>query len=112
MTFRHPLRRDMRCMVEVLQKMANVDQVESGVLNRDGWVQPFVQYRYREQDGALGTVQFVAQNSKNSKSTISFLALLNGLSTPGGPDPPDFGAGEIARQWELQCGVTAVAIYV
>jgi hypothetical protein len=100
------------------QQTPHVDQVESGVW-RYGWTRPFVQYRYEEQDGRVGTVRFVAAKPHDPKlvfeadksHAIYFLAILNGLSTPGGPDPPELGAGEIARQWPLHCAVAATAIF-
>jgi hypothetical protein len=102
-----PLRRDVRCMMQVLQKMPHVDQVESGVWNYYGLANPFVQYRYQEQDGQVGTVRFVAEERPDSKPY--WWARLNGLSS--GPYPPEFGAREIAKRWQLQCGVTAVASF-
>jgi hypothetical protein len=107
-----PFRRDVQCMMNVLQKTPRVDQVESGALLDNGWMHPFVQYHYQEQDGRAGTVRFVAQKSNASKDTIQYLALLNGLGTPGGPPPPAFGTAEIAMQWKLQCGVPAIALFV
>jgi hypothetical protein len=105
-------RRDVRCMMSVLHKTPRVDHVESGAWLDNGWMHPFVQYHYQEQDGRDGTVRLVAQALKASKDTIQYLAYLNGLSTPGGPLPPILGTGEIARQWELQCGISATAIFV
>jgi hypothetical protein len=107
-----PFRRDVQCMMNVLRNTPRVDQVQSGALLDDGWTHPFVQYHYQEQDGRAGTVRFVAQKPNASKDTIQYLALLNGLSTPGGPPPPTFGTAEIAMQWELQCRVPAMAVFV
>lgn len=101
-----PFRRDVQCMVAVLQKTPDVDQVEAGVLNSDGWVHPFVQYR----NSRGGTVRFIAQKPLDSKSTIYFIAFLNGL-VPHGMKPPDFGVGEVIRRWHLQCGVSANGLY-
>jgi hypothetical protein len=105
-------RQDVRCMMGVLHKMPRVDHVESGVWLDNGWRHPFVQYHYQELDGRDGTVRFVALTLKASKDTAQYLAYLNGLSTPGGPPPPTLGTGEIARQWELECGIFAAAIFV
>jgi hypothetical protein len=85
-----PFRRHVQCMMIVLKKTPRVDQVESGALLDDGWMHPFMQYRYQEQDGRAGTVRFVAQKLNASKDTAQYLALLNGLSTPDGPPPPTF----------------------
>jgi hypothetical protein len=90
------------------QKTPRVDQAKSGVLNSDGCLHPFVEYRYREKDGSAGMVRFVAEKSKD---TILFEALLNGLFTPGTPGPPGLGTREIAKQWKLQCGVTAIDLF-
>jgi hypothetical protein len=107
-----PFRRDVQCMLKVLHKTPRVDQVDSGVLLDNGWIHPFVQYHYQELDGRDGTVRFVAQKPNTSKDVVQYQALLNGLMTSGGPPPPAFGTGEIARQWELQCGVPAIAVFV
>lgn len=105
-------RQQVRCMVSVLHKTPRVDHVELGAWLDKGWLHPFVQYHYQEQDGRDGTVRFVAQTGQASKGSARYLAYLNGLSTPGGPLPPTLGTGEIARQWELQCGISADAIFV
>jgi hypothetical protein len=107
-----PFRRDVQCMMNVLQKTPRVDQVESGAVLDDGWMHPFVQYHYQERDGRDGTVRFVAQEMNASKDTWQYLALLNGLGTPGGPRPPTLGTEEISRQWQLQCGVIATSVFV
>jgi hypothetical protein len=107
-----PFRRDVQCMTKVLKKTPHVDQVESGALLDNGWMHPFVQYHYQEEDGRAGTVRFVAQKLNASKDAIQYLALLNGLMTLGGPPPPTFGTEEIARQWNIQCGVPAIAVFV
>jgi hypothetical protein len=86
--------------------------VESGGWLDKGWMHPFVQYHFKEPDGRGGTVRFVAQTLKASKDATQYLAYLNGLSTPGGPLAPTLGTGEITRQWELQCGISATAIFV
>jgi hypothetical protein len=57
-------------------------------MDGNGWMHPFVQYHYQEQDGRDGTVRFVAQTAKASKDTTQYLTYLNELSTPGGPLPP------------------------
>ena len=105
-------RRDVQCMMNVLKKTPRVDQAESDALLHDGWMQPIVQYRYQEEDGRAGTVRFVAQKLYDSKDTIRYLAFLSGLSTPGGPPPAAFGTAEITKQWELECGVQAIAVFV
>jgi hypothetical protein len=107
-----PFRRDVQCMMNVLKKTPRVDKADSGALFDNGWKHPFVQYRYQEQDGRTGTVRFVAQKLNASKHTIQYQALLNGLTTPSGQPPPTLGAAEIAKQWDLQCKVTAMAIFV
>jgi hypothetical protein len=107
-----PFRRDVQCMMNVLQKTPRVEQVESGAVLDDGWMRPYVQYHYQEKDGRDGTVRFVAQEMNASKDTWQYLALLNGQGTPGGPRPPTLGTEEIARHWQLQCGVTATAVFV
>jgi hypothetical protein len=107
-----PFRQEVQCMMNVLQKTPGVNQVESGALLDNGWMHPFVQYRYQEQDGRVGTVRFIAQKLNASKDTIQYLALLNGLAAPGGPPPPTYGTAEIAMQWKLQCRVPAMAVFV
>jgi hypothetical protein len=99
-------------MMAVLLRTPRVDHVESGALLDNGWMHPFVQYHYEEQDGRDGTVRFVAQRLKASTDTTHYLAYLNGLSTPGGALPPTLGTGEIAKQWGLKCGISATAIFV
>ena len=105
-------RQDVQCMMNVLQKTPRVDQVESGALLESGWMHPFVQYHYQEQDGRAGTVRFVAQKMNASKDAIQYLALLNGLTTPGESPPPTFGTAELAINWQLQCRVAAMAVFV
>jgi hypothetical protein len=87
-----------------------VDHVRSGESQTDRRIQAFAEYRYNESNGQLGVVRFVYQ-SANSKSSVYFLAVLNGLMTPGGPVPSDFGATEIERLWKLKCHVCAYTLF-
>jgi hypothetical protein len=112
-------RRDVTCMINVLRKTPRVDQVESGVIDTAGSPSPFVGYRYTEQDGRVGVVRFVARKADArfpardedvSHGTVVYWANLNGLTTPG-VVPPTFGTGEIAGQWKLRCGVSAIAVF-
>lgn len=106
-----PFRRSVQCMVEVLRTTPNVDQVESGSLKRDAQV-PFVEYRYREQDGNVGKVRFVANEANASKATVSFVGFLSGSMGPGMTSPFLFGTREITKQWRLRCGVLADVILI
>jgi hypothetical protein len=106
-----PFRRDIGCMLGVLKATPRVDQVRSGVLDRDGWLHPYVEYRYQELDGRLGTVRFVASKAASSKDKIVYWSYPGGLSTPG-VVPPSLDTVEIARHWELQCAVAAMAVFV
>ena len=83
------LRPEVQCMMNVLGTTARVDHVRSGESQTDTHIEAFVEYRYHESNGQLGVVRFVYQ-SANSKSSVYFLAVLNGLMTPGGPAPSDF----------------------
>ncbi len=98
-------------MMRVLCKTPRVDHVESGTWFNNGSMHPLLQYHYQELDGSDGTVRFVAQTVKASKNTTLYLAYLNGLSTPGGPPPATLGTGEISKQWKIQCGISATAIF-
>jgi hypothetical protein len=104
------LRPEVHCMVNVLGTTAGVDRIGSGESQSDGHIEAFVEYRYHESNGQLGVVRFVYQ-SANSESTAYFLAVLNGLMTPGGPAPPDFGATEIERLWKRKCHVRAYTLF-
>lgn len=104
-------RSPLQCMVEVLKKIPDADEVQSGVLNRASQVHPFVQYRYREEDGDVGTVTFVAENSGASKVPTYFSAFLSGRVPPGMTEPRAYGTREIVNQWRLQCGVAANVIW-
>ncbi len=105
------LRPEVQCMVNILATTAGVDDVRSGVSLTDGHIEAFVEYRYHENNGQLGAVRFIAYQSANSKNSVYFLAVLNGLSTPRGPGPSDFGARKIARLWKLKCYVSAYTLY-
>lgn len=105
------LRPAVQCMVNVLGTTASVDNVRSSVSQSDGHIEAFVEYRYRESNGQLGTVRFVAYQPTNSNNSVYFQAVLNGLMTPGGPGPPDFGATKIARLWKLKCHVSTLTLY-
>lgn len=37
--------------------------------------------------------------------------MLNGLMTPGGLAPPDYGASAVARLWGSQCHVDAYTLF-
>ena len=104
-------RGNVACMINVLVHAPRVDQVQVGVFS-DGWSRPHVQYRYRELDGRIGTVRFVADRSHLAGNTIQYVARLNGLFSPGGPMPPDLGTPEVSAQWKMKCGIVAVAVYV
>jgi hypothetical protein len=104
-------RTPLQCMAQVLKKTRNVDEVESGVLKTNGHSQPFVQYRYREEDGELGKVTFIAQNFGALKVPTYFTAFLSGLVPPGMTKPRAFGTIEIMSQWRAQCAVGANVIW-
>lgn len=105
------LRPQVQCMVNVLESTPRVDHIRSRVSQTDGHVESFVEYRYHDSNGRLGAVRFVAHQSGNSKNSIYFMAVLNGLMTPGGPGPLDFGAAKIARLWKRKCQVSAYELY-
>ena len=105
------LKPEVQCMVNVLTTTSGVDNVRSGVSQTDGHIEAFVEYRYRESNGQLGAVRFVASQSVNSNKSVYFQTVLNGLTTHGGPRPSDFGATKIARLWKLKCNVIALTLY-
>jgi hypothetical protein len=105
-------RADVTCMVDALKHTSLVDQIEVGTFNSDGWSRPFVQYRFSELDGRIGTVRFVGDRSNIAESATQYVARLNGLFTLGGPMPPDLGTREISELWKMKCGIAAVAVYV
>jgi hypothetical protein len=112
-----PYQRDVRCMLQVLQKTRHVDQVGSGVLSY-GWTRPFVRYRYQETDGRVGTVTFVGAKPHDPElgfeapelpdSKIYYTARLDGL----GHNPSSLGTRWIVMRWRWRCGVSADALFV
>ncbi|HEY2347180.1 MAG TPA: hypothetical protein VGH80_15115 [Xanthomonadaceae bacterium] len=102
--------KDVQCMVKVLNSTPQVDEVESGALSTEGWVHPFVRYRYRERDGQIGVVQFVADKANSSEGTIEYVALLNGIYDDD-KEPPVFGSVDISNRFRLQCGVHSVVVF-
>ena len=103
-----PFRRDVQCMVNVLRKTPHVDQVTWGALYNEGWMRPFVQYRY---DGGA-TVRFIADRLNPASDSVQYVAYLNGLTAHGGPPPPTLGTGEIASRWARECHVLATGVFV
>lgn len=104
------LRPKVKCMLNVLRTTPGVDHVRSEMSQTDGHA-AFLEYRYHESNGHIGVVRFVAYQSPNSKDSVYFLAVLNGLMTPGGQGSSEFGATKIARLWKLKCHVSAYTLY-
>ena len=104
--------RDVRCMVDVLQKNPRVDHVKSRAFLSGGWIQAFVQYRCREDNGPISTVRFIAYRVNDSRESPHFEANLNGIFTPGTPGPPDLGTTELAKLWRSQCHVIVSVLYI
>jgi hypothetical protein len=97
------IHREMQCMVEVLRKMPNIDQVQTGLVPY-----PFVQYRYSGQGRNFGTITFYGEDPKLPGYFMAFL--------PGGVDlalggPPTYGADTVIAQWKAQCAVSANILF-
>lgn len=106
------VRDEVQCMLKVLKTEPNVDNVESGYSNSDGWIHhPFIQYRYQEKNGAFGSVRFDTKQTHDSKHTVFFIAILNGLYSSDQNGPLNWGTGEITKRWKLSCGVNAEVLY-
>jgi hypothetical protein len=102
----------MQCMESVLHKLPSISQVKSGVLSIDGQVHPFVQYYYRASGPASrsGYVRFEGSNANKTDATRTYLARINGLTTPG-TEPADYGTRLVVDQWRLACKVDASALW-
>lgn len=98
-------------MVTVLGTTLGVDHVRSGISQTGGHTEAFVEYRYHENNGQLGIVRFVAHQFANSKRPVGFVAMLNGLMTPGSLGPADFGTAKITKLWKRKCHVSAYELF-
>ncbi len=113
--------RMVACMVDVLKTTPGVDQIAVSHVNTANmprsdhpedivaWLHPILTYRVTNAAGETQILQFEPQ--RIGPDAYFFWTILNGLHSPGGPPPSDWGTDGVTAVWKAKCDVGAVGIY-